>query len=72
MRTAGEGNGAEEESIRDRSFILFLNEQILSIYYTSGTVLGVRDTEEDKRDCCQDRGRRMLDKETPGEYDWKL
>ena len=72
MRIPGEGKVAEEESVRDHSFTHFPIEQTLSTYYASGPVLGDRDTEEVKRDCCQDRGRRMLSRETPGEYDWKL
>lgn len=72
MRTPGGGKATEEESVGDHSFTHFPIEQILSTYYASGPVLGDRDTEEDKRDCCQDRGRRMLGREMPGEYDWKL
>ena len=72
MRTSGKGKGAEEESARDLSFTHFPIKQILHTYYASGPVLGVGDMEEDKKDCCQDRGRKMLSRETSGDYDWKL
>ena len=57
----------------ERSFIHPLSHQTgITHLYASGPVLGVGDMEEDKRDCCQGRERKMLSRETSGDYDWKL